>query len=171
MSFLQHCKHITTFIFSIDGVLTDGTFIVFDSGQEARRLTSRDIYALSKAMKAGYRIIVLSAARIEAVESYLHKIGIAEVYTGIVDKKKRVEQYADEHGLDWGEILFMGDDEADIPLMQRVGFSCAPASASPSVRCIARYISTIEGGRGCVRDIVEKVLKVNDHWYLDPIAP
>jgi 3-deoxy-D-manno-octulosonate 8-phosphate phosphatase (KDO 8-P phosphatase) len=85
----------------------------------------------------------------------------------VADKKEQLKQYVKKQGLEWKQVLFMGDDIPDYDAMQMAGISCAPADAVPAIRDIAKYISPCKGGEGCARDVIEKVLKLNDHWELD----
>ncbi|HTQ29130.1 MAG TPA: HAD-IIIA family hydrolase [Puia sp.] len=167
MSFLKSFKHISTFVFDVDGVLTDGTVLAFDNGEQARRMNIKDGYALQLAVKKGYRVLVISGGSSEGVRLRLHKLGITEVFMKVENKRLLLEEYLGKHGLNWKELLFMGDDVPDYAAMQRAGLSCAPADAVSAIRDAAQYISPFKGGEGCVRDVIEKVLKLNDHWELD----
>ena len=167
MNILPLFKSITTFVFDIDGVLTDGTIFVFDTGEQVRRMNIKDGYALQLAVKMGYRIIAISGADSEAARLRLNKLGVADVFTKVGNKKEKLGDYIREHKLKWKEILFMGDDMPDHDVMQYVGLSCAPLDAVPEIKHIAKYISPKKGGHGCVRDVIEKVLKLNNHWHAD----
>jgi len=155
---------ITTFIFDVDGVLTDGTVLVLENGLQARRMSIKDGYALQLAVKKGYKLLVISGAGASPVIDRLHKLGITDVHMGIIDKKDFILQYMDMHRLKKEELLFMGDDMPDLPAMQAVGLPTCPADAADEIKTAAAYISTVAGGMGCVRDVIEKVLKANGHW-------
>ena len=167
MSVLEKFKPITTFVFDIDGVLTDGSVQVFDSGEQVRRMSIKDGYSLQLAVKKGYRVVVISGGSSEGVKMRLHQLGISDVFLKVENKKEKLMQYAHDQGLDDKQILFMGDDIPDYAVMKQVGLACAPADAVPEIRHIATYISSFAGGQGCVRDVIEKVLKLNGHWELD----
>jgi 3-deoxy-D-manno-octulosonate 8-phosphate phosphatase (KDO 8-P phosphatase) len=167
MSFLQLFKNITTFVFDVDGVLTDGTILVFDSGEQVRRMNIKDGYALQLAVKKGYRVAVISGAKSDGVRIRLNKLGITDVFMQEGNKKARLESFIREKNISWKEVLFMGDDVPDYSVMQAAGISCAPADAASSIRDMAKYISPFRGGEGCARDVIEKVLRLNDHWELD----
>jgi len=167
MSVLKLFKPITTFVFDVDGVLTDGTIFVFDNGEQVRRMNIKDGYALQLAIKKGYRVVVISGANTEAVKIRLNKLGVQDVFLQVDNKEQRLSEYMMTHQLEWKEILFMGDDIPDYAVMKKAGLSCAPADAVGAIRDIAKYISTLEGGNGCVRDVIEKVLKLNGHWEID----
>lgn len=165
MSILDKFKQITTFVFDMDGVLTDGTVYVLDSGQY-RRMNIKDGFALQLAIKKGYRIVVISGSISDPAVQRLYKLGIQDVFMGVKDKKVRLTEYMRQHDLKPAEVLMMGDDIPDYEVMQTVGLACAPADAVTEIKEMAHYISLSPGGMGCVRDVIEKVLKLNDHWDL-----
>lgn len=158
---------ITTFILDVDGVLTDGTVLVLENGLQARRMSIKDGYALQLAVKKGYRLLVISGAGASPVIDRLHKLGITDVHMGITDKKDFILQYMNAHQLQKEALLFMGDDMPDLPAMQVVGLPACPADAADEIKAAAVYISPLAGGTGCVRDVIEKVLKANDHWGIE----
>jgi 3-deoxy-D-manno-octulosonate 8-phosphate phosphatase (KDO 8-P phosphatase) len=119
------------------------------------------------AMKNGYRVFVISGGVSEESKKRLEYLGIKEVHIGIADKTKFVGDLLKNKKLKWEEVLYMGDDLPDLPLMNKVGLSSCPADAVNEVKSAVKYISPINGGRGCVRDVIEKVLKVNGHWKYD----
>lgn len=164
MDLLEKFKRIKTFVFDVDGVLTDGTLFVFPEGQFVRRMNIKDGYALQLAVKKGYRVIVISGGQSDAVSDRLHKLGVHDVYMQVHNKKNKLLEYVRSHNLHWEDILFMGDDIPDYEVMQQVGMPCAPADAALEIKSIARYIATLPGGQGCAREVIEKVLKLNDHW-------
>jgi 3-deoxy-D-manno-octulosonate 8-phosphate phosphatase (KDO 8-P phosphatase) len=161
---LTQFKQITTFVFDVDGVLTDGTVLLLENGLQARKMHIKDGLALQMAMKNGYRVIIISGSYSEPVVKRLQYLGIEEVFMAVKDKKELLEKFIKDRNLQWKEILFMGDDLPDIPVLKKAGVSCCPADAVPEVKQTSMYISTINGGYGCVRDVIEKVLKLNDHW-------
>lgn len=167
MSILEKFKPITTFVFDVDGVLTDGSIQVYDTGEQVRRMSIKDGYSLQLAIKKGYRVLVISGGSSEGVRSRLQQLGIKDVFMGVENKKEKLMQYAQEHGLQEKEILFMGDDVPDHAAMKHAGLACAPSDAVAEIRHIAGYISAFSGGQGCVRDVIEKVLKLNGRWELD----
>jgi 3-deoxy-D-manno-octulosonate 8-phosphate phosphatase (KDO 8-P phosphatase) len=164
MSVLEKFKSIRTFVFDVDGVMTDGSVQVFETGEQVRRMSTRDGYSLQLAVKNGYRVVVISGGLSEGVRQRLLFLGIKDIFLDIHDKVAVLRQYAIDHGLDEKDMLYMGDDIPDYHPMQYVGLACAPADAAPEIRHIAAYISSFNGGQGCVRDVIEKVLKLNGHW-------
>ena len=167
MNILQKFKTIKTFVLDVDGVLTDGTLLILEDGQMARQMNIKDGYAIQLAIKKGYRVVIISGGTSEAVKERLARLGVQDCFVKVDDKKTKLVEYVAEHKLAWGEILFMGDDIPDYIPMQLTGLPCCPADAATEIKQISHYISPIEGGKGCVRDVIEKVLKLNGHWDLD----
>lgn len=164
---LKGFKQITCFAFDVDGVLTDGMVLLLDDGQQARRMSIRDGYALQLAIKKGYKVLVISGAYSEAVQIRLNKLGIQDVFMKVENKELLLSEYVKSNGLKKQQVLFMGDDIPDYAVMKSVGLACCPADAAPEIKHISQYISASKGGKGCVRDVIEKVLKLNEHWDLD----
>lgn len=167
MNVLPIFKKIKAFVLDVDGVLTDSSILLLDDGQQIRRMNIKDGYALQLAIKKGYKVLVISGGNSDAVKLRLQKLGVHDVHLGIQDKKETLLQYAEQHGLLWEEILYMGDDIPDLQVMKMVGLASCPTDAVAEIRQISHYVSPIAGGEGCVRDVIEKVLKLNDHWSLD----
>ncbi|MBK6935811.1 MAG: HAD hydrolase family protein [Chitinophagaceae bacterium] len=164
MNILELFKPITTFVFDIDGVLTDGTVLVLSGGLQARRMHIKDGFALQMVVKNGFRVKIISGGTSPEVEDRLEKLGVQEISMSVHDKKQYLNEYMLEHNLKKEEVLYMGDDLPDIPALLTVGLPCCPADAVPEVKEISKYISHLEGGDACVRDVIEKVLKLNGKW-------
>lgn len=171
MGLLERLKQVKAFVFDVDGVLTDGTLYVFDSGEQVRRMSIKDGFALQLAVKKGYRIIVISGSFSQAVISRLNKLGIDDVFMKITDKKEKLEELLSQYKLVWANVLFMGDDIPDYTVMKAAGLACAPADAAPEIKQVAHYISPFAGGAGCVREMIEKVLKLHGQWELETDIP
>ena len=167
MNLLSLFKSIQLFVLDIDGVLTDGNLLVLNDGQMARSMNIKDGYALQLAIKKGYSILVISGGKDDAVKSRLEKLGVKEVFMNVMNKKELLLKYVTDNSLNWPQVLYMGDDIPDMLPMQMVGLACCPADAVAEIKAISHYISPVDGGRGCVRDIIEKVMKLNNHWNAD----
>lgn len=160
-------KNITTFVFDVDGVLTDATVLVLENGLQARRMNIKDGLALQMALKNGFQVLVISGGNSKPVEERLNKLGVKDVYMSVSDKKEFINKYITDKGLRWDEFLFMADDLPDLESLKSVGVASCPADAVQEVKQVSHYISPVNGGFGCVRDIIEKVLKVQDKWIFD----
>ena len=168
MNVLEHFQEITTFIFDVDGVLTDGTVLLLENGLQARRMNIKDGLALQMALKNDYRVVIVSGGSSGPVISRLQYLGVNEIHLGVKDKLQFVQNYIEQNALGWHEVLFMGDDLPDIPVLERSAMPCCPADAVMEVQKLSKYISPLKGGDGCVRDVIEKVLKLNGHWNYHP---
>ena len=164
MNILEQFKNITTFVFDIDGVLTDGKVMLLPGGEQVRSMSIKDGYALQLAIKKGYRVIVISGALSEPVKIRLQKLGVTEVHMQVENKQTLLHHYMANHNLTREQVLYMGDDVPDLAVMSMAGIAACPADACPDIIRISAYISPFKGGEGCVRDIIEKVLKTRDHW-------
>lgn len=151
----------------VDGVLTDGRVYLLENGRQARAMHVRDGYALQLAVKKGYPVAVISGAEEAAVSERLERLGLTEIHLGILDKAAVLNTLMSRYGLKPEEVLFMGDDMPDIAALALAGLKACPADAVPEIREMADYISPVSGGQGCVRDVIEKILKLNDHWESD----
>lgn len=165
MNILADFKKITTFIFDVDGVLTDGTVLVLENGLQARRMHIKDGFALQMAAKNNYKILIVSGGKSDQVIDRLQKLGITDVRMSVLDKKKLVSEYMEQNHLKPEEVLYMGDDLPDLPVMSIVGLPSCPSDAVSEIREAVKYISPFNGGFACVRDVIEKVLRLNDHWH------
>ncbi len=155
---------ITTFIFDYDGVMTDGKVYSDHDGHPWRATNVKDGYALQLASKLGYNVAVISGAICPSMEVRMNSLGVTDVFTGVPNKVLKLNEYMAEKGLKQEEIVFMGDDIPDIRVMQSVGLAACPADAADEVKAISAYISPKEGGKGCVRDLIEQVLKTHGKW-------
>jgi len=155
---------ITTFIFDFDGVMTDGTVFCDFEGHPLRATNVKDGYAIQLASKLGYHVAVISGAVCPSTIVRMNSLGMTDVFTGIPDKVLKLKEYMQEKGLKPDEIVFMGDDIPDIIVMQQVGLPACPADAVPEVKAISKFVSEKAGGKGAVRDLIERVLKIQGKW-------
>lgn len=167
MNILESFSRIKMFVFDVDGVLTDGTVFLLENGLQARKMHIKDGLALQMALRNGYQVVILSGSYSEPVIKRLHYLGITEVYCAIKDKKAFLEDYLQKHDTGWMNVLYMGDDLPDIATLKSAGMACCPADAVMEVKNVSNYISPINGGYGCVREVIEKVLKMNNVWNFD----
>lgn len=164
MNVLALLKNIKLFVFDVDGVLTDGSLILLDNGEMARTMNIKDGYALQLAVKKGYDILIISGGHSQAVKVRLEKLGVKNIFLSVRNKKEVLSKYIIDNNYSLEQVLYMGDDIPDVLVMKTVGVACAPADAVQEIKAIAHYISPISGGKGCVRDVIEKVLKLNADW-------
>lgn len=163
-SYKEIMSQIDTFIFDIDGVLTNGVVTIFPDGEMVRNMNIKDGYALKTAINAGYNVCIISGGTNENVRKRFENLGITEVYLGAQHKIEQFNEYIHKFSLNPENILYMGDDIPDFPVMKNVGLPCCPKDAAPEIQDISIYISQKKGGKGCVRDVIEQVLKVQGKW-------
>lgn len=169
-NYKEYLNHITTFIFDVDGVLTDGSIQVSTEGELLRTMNIKDGYALKTAQLAGYNVCIISGGKNEGVRKRLRELGITDVYLGIHDKVEQLDEYFDIYGIEAENVLYMGDDIPDLYPMRLVGLPCCPQDAAAEIKDISRYVSHKKGGKGCVRDVIEQVLKVQGKWLKNQSA-
>ena len=163
-SYKEYLHQITTFIFDVDGVLTDGTLKITTEGQMHREMNVKDGYALKTALNEGYNVCIISGGTDEGVRNRLQGLGIKNVYLGAHQKVNQLTEYINEHGIQTENILYMGDDIPDYPVMKMIGLPACPQDAVKEIKEVSKYISHKNGGKGCVRDVIEQVLKVQGKW-------
>jgi 3-deoxy-D-manno-octulosonate 8-phosphate phosphatase (KDO 8-P phosphatase) len=163
-SYKEYLEHITTFIFDVDGVLTDGTVTVTTSGEMLRKMNIKDGYAIKTAIDKGFNVCVISGGSNEGVRVRLRGLGVTDIYLGAHNKIEQLDEYLDIYNIKAENVLYMGDDIPDLPVMKLVGLPCCPQDAAPEIKAVSHYISHKNGGKGAVRDVIEQVLKVQDKW-------
>lgn len=163
-SYKEYLRHITTFIFDVDGVLTDGTVTVTTTGEMLRKMNIKDGYALKIAIDNGFNVCVISGGSNEGVRIRLSGLGIKNIYLGAHNKVEQLDEYLVINNIKAENVLYMGDDIPDVPVMKLVGLPCCPQDAVPEIKELSKYISHKNGGKGAVRDVIEQVLKVQDKW-------
>jgi 3-deoxy-D-manno-octulosonate 8-phosphate phosphatase (KDO 8-P phosphatase) len=164
---LHQFKNINTIVLDVDGVLTDGTLLVMPGGLMVRRMNIKDGYALQLAVKKGYHIAVISGGDSAEVKDRLQKLGIIDVYMKVQDKLSVLNEYMILNGLDLATTAYMGDDIPDYEVMKVVGLPACPADAAVEIKSLSAYVSPVNGGAGCVRDLIEKIMRVRGDWTED----
>ncbi len=161
---LEFFHQVKAFYFDVDGVMTDGSLLVTESGEFLRRMSTRDGFAMKLAVKLGYPIGVITGGSSLGVEKRLQLLGVSPIYSGIQSKGPVFQEHIQSAGIDPQTILYMGDDYPDMEVMPQVGIPACPADAIPEIQRICAYISPFAGGDGCVRDVIEKTLRIQKKW-------
>ena len=157
---------ITTFIFDVDGVLTDSSVHITSTGEMLRIMNIRDGYAMKAAIESGYKVCIISGGSNEGVKIRLRNLGITDIHLATPDKVETFKEYTELYDIRPEHVLYMGDDIPDYHVMQLVGLPTCPQDASPEIKAISNYISNKNGGKGAVRDVIEQVMKVQGKWHL-----
>lgn len=163
-SFLSKLKDITTFIFDVDGVLTDGSVFISETGEQSRAFNIKDGYALQLAVKCGYNVCAISGSRSKTAIHRLNSLGIKDVFIGAHVKVDKFKNYLESKHIIATNVLYMGDDIPDLGVMKLAGLPVCPADAVEEIKALSQYVSPYGGGKGCARDVIEKVMKVQDKW-------
>ena len=167
MSYKEKLKDIRAFVFDVDGVFTDGSVYLLPGGNMCRVMNVLDGYAVVKAIKNNYKIGVITGGNDEQVRHRINYLGISDYYAKSSNKRIDFEDFKLKYNLKNEEILMMGDDLPDMEIMKMAGISACPKNSVPEVKEISDYISSIEGGKGAVRDVIEQVMKVQGKWIED----
>ena len=163
-------NEITTFILDVDGVMTNGQVLVTDEGNMLRSFNIKDGFAMQLAVKLGYKICIISGGNSSGVIKRFEGLGIKDIYMKVHEKLPVFKSYISDKNLKADEIAYMGDDLPDYNLIKQVGLKCCPADASHDIQEICDFVSSYPGGGGCVRELIEKVLRAQGKWDLDTIG-
>ena len=165
ISYKERLPKINTFIFDVDGVLTNGMVSVMPDGQLIRQLSSKDGYALQYAVKKGYQVAIITGGKSVAMSDALQRLGVRHIFLESKNKVDVFNTFVAKHKLSPEEILYMGDDIPDYEVLKLVGVSSCPADACEEVRGVVHYVSHRNGGYGCVRDVIEQTMRVQGKWF------
>ena len=166
-NYKEQLKNITTFVFDYDGVMTSGDVLVDGNGVPLRSSDVKDGYALQLAARLSYNIAVITGGYSISIEKRMQMLGVKDVFVRSANKVEVLQKYMETNNLKPEEIIYMGDDLPDYPVMKMVGLPVCPADAASEIKDISLYISNRNGGKGAVRDIIEQVLKAQDKWMKD----
>lgn len=165
-SYKEIMNHITTFVLDVDGVLTDSSVHITETGELLRIMNIRDGFAMKAAIESGYKLCIISGGSNEGVRIRLNKLGITDIFLGSPDKVQTLNDYLTKNNIKTEEVLYMGDDIPDYHVMKSIGLPACPQDASPEIKKISKYISHKNGGKGAVREVIEQVMKVQGKWHL-----
>jgi 3-deoxy-D-manno-octulosonate 8-phosphate phosphatase (KDO 8-P phosphatase) len=163
-SYKEIMNDITTFVFDVDGVLTDSSVFVTSDGEILRTMNIRDGYAMKAAVESGYNVCIISGGSNEGVRVRLRNLGITEIHLGSPNKVETYKEYIELYDIKPEQVLYMGDDIPDYHVMKLVGLPTCPQDACPEIKSISTYISHINGGKGAARDVIEQVMRVHGKW-------
>ena len=166
ISYKERLSAITTFLFDVDGVLTTGEVMLMN-GSVIRTLNSKDGYAIQYAVKKGYRVLIVTGGNSQDVKDRLEGLGAQKVVLRSSDKLVVYEQLKQEFEFTDAQALYMGDDIPDIPVMRLAGVSTCPQDAAVEVKALCHYQSPLNGGKACVRDVIEQVMRLQGKWMND----
>lgn len=166
-NFKIRLNKVKAFAFDVDGVFTNGQVYLFPGEEFVRAVNIKDGYAVQHCIKMGYPIAIISGGRSDEVAKRFQKLGVSDIYMGSSNKIDHYEDFRKKYGFEHEELLYMGDDIPDYEIMQKVGLPTCPADAATEIKEISLYVSDRGGGHGCVRDVIEQVLRLHDKWWGD----
>ena len=166
-------EDIKAFAFDVDGVFTDGLVLAMPDGDLLRQFNSKDCFGVRTAIDNGFPCAIITGGVSQSLLHRAHSLGIGDEHLYMLSKDKAEDllHFCKRIGVEPWQVAFVGDDIPDIPAMQLAGLGVCPADAVAEVRSAADLVSQFNGGRGCVRDLVEHVLKSQDRWRFDPKNP
>ncbi len=165
-SYKEIMNTIDTFIFDVDGVLTDSSVHVSQNGEMLRIMNIRDGFAMKAAIESGYNVCIISGGNNEGVRIRLRNLGITDIHLASPNKVETFKEYTELYSIKPENVLYMGDDIPDYHVMQLVGLPTCPQDAVAEIKAISKYISHKNGGKGAVREVIEQVMKVQGKWHL-----
>jgi 3-deoxy-D-manno-octulosonate 8-phosphate phosphatase (KDO 8-P phosphatase) len=163
-NFKEDLARVKAFIFDIDGVLSLQTISLNSFGVPNRTVNLRDGYALQLAVKKGYHIGIISGSNSREYQKRLRGLGVNDIYLKSRSKLDTFNTFLKKHNIDKSDVLFMGDDIPDFEVMKVAGIPVCPSDAESEIKQISSYISDKKGGEGCVRDVIEQVLRLHNNW-------
>ncbi len=163
-NFKEDLVRVKAFVFDIDGVLSLQTISLNAFGVPGRTVNLRDGYAIQLAVKKGYKIGIISGSRSKEYQKRLKRLGVTDIYLNSRTKTDHFNNFIKKHNLNESDVLFMGDDIPDFEVMKIAGIPVCPSDADSEIRQLASYISDKKGGEGCVRDVIEQVLRLHNNW-------
>lgn len=163
-SYKELLKNIDTIVLDYDGVMTNGIVILTENDEPLRTANVKDGYVIQLAIKKGYRIAIISGGKSKTIHRRLSALKVTDIFLGAENKLKIFNDYVKRHKLNMNQVLYMGDDIPDYEIMKEVGVAACPADAAEEIKSISHYVSHQKGGEGCVREIIEQVLKVQGKW-------
>jgi 3-deoxy-D-manno-octulosonate 8-phosphate phosphatase (KDO 8-P phosphatase) len=162
--FKEDLKNIKAFVFDVDGVISSNQVVLHPSGDMMRTVNTRDGFAMKAAIEAGFKIAIITGARSESLRGRFHDLGTDDIFLGSFNKIDDLNLFVSKYHLDVSQVLYMGDDVPDLGPLKAVGMPTCPNDATNEVLAVSRYISNYAGGQGCVRDVIEQVLRTQGLW-------
>jgi len=162
--FKEELNNVKAFIFDIDGVLSKHAMEISEDGELKRTSCAKDGYALMYSCKKGYPVGIISGGGGPGIRERLEKLGVKDIYLRVSNKLEALAEFLKKHNLEAKDVMYMGDDIPDYELMKVIGLPVCPKDAVHEIKNISAYISDTKGGDGCVRDVIEQVLKAQGKW-------
>lgn len=160
----QRAERIKMIIMDVDGTLTDGTLLLLPDGEEVKSYNVLDGLGILLAHLAGIKTGIITGKFSKPLAKRAKNLKVIELYQGILDKKKALQEILEKHNLHREEVAYIGDDLGDLDVIKEVGFAGAVANAHAIIKKHSHYHCRLEGGKGAVREFIEFILTVQDKW-------
>lgn len=161
---LERASRIKMIALDNDGVFTNRYVYIGSNGESFKAFDIRDGFGILMARKVGIHFCIITGILDAIVQRRSQDLGISEVHLGFTDKCEKLMEVAGRYGIELSQIAYMGDDLFDLPILRRVGLGCSPSDAHPLVLKEVHWVSQFPGGRGCVRELIELVLRARGDW-------
>lgn len=158
----ERLKKIKALVLDCDGILSDCRIYYVGEGKWARHYSIRDGFGIKKLQKSGVLVSVITTSVSEDIRERMKSLAIDHWFEGAHEKTAAWESILSKHGLKDEEVAYMGDDDPDLPLLERAGFSATVPEAMENVKGIVNYITQRPGGNGAVREVCEMILKAKE---------
>jgi 3-deoxy-D-manno-octulosonate 8-phosphate phosphatase (KDO 8-P phosphatase) len=166
-NFKEDLMKVKAFAFDVDGVLSWQVIPLHPSGEPMRTANIKDGFAIQLAVKLGYPIAIITGGKTDSVFKRYKNLGVPDIYMGSANKTINFEEWTSKHNINPENVLYMGDDLPDYPVMKEVGIPVCPSDAVEEIKSLCKYISHFKGGEGCVRDVMEQVMRAQGKWGKD----
>lgn len=166
-NFKEDLMKVKAFAFDVDGVLSWQVIPMHPNGEPMRTANIKDGFAIQLAVKLGYPVAIITGGKTESVFKRYENLGVPDIYMGSSDKTVDFKSWTAKHELSPENVLYMGDDLPDYAVMKKVGIPVCPSDAVEEIKSLCKYISHAKGGEGCVRDVMEQVLRAQGKWGID----
>ena len=163
-NFKEDLRSIKAFVFDVDGVLSSAKIYLYPDGELMRSMNIKDGFAIQYAIRKGYIVAIITGGNSESVRKRFSHLGVKDIYLKSTDKRVEFREFLSLHNLEPKNILYMGDDLPDYLVMKEAGFPACPSDAVEEIKSISKYVSDKNGGDGCVRDVIEQVLRLQGNW-------
>ncbi len=163
-NFKEDLKNVKAFAFDVDGVFTDGIIFLLGKNEQARAMNIKDGFAVQYAIKKGFLIAIITGGTYEGVRTRFENLGVKDIYLNSKNKSADFDDFVKKNNLNTDNILYMGDDIPDLKIMKNLEISTCPSDAAVEIKSVSKYISNYDGGKGCVRDVIEQVLRAQGKW-------
>ena len=164
-NFKEDIAKIKALVFDVDGVFTDGSIIPVQNNEFIRSYNAKDGFATKYLVSRGFKVCIITGGKGSMLTERFKALGVKDIYVDCTEKLAALQEFMMHYGLKREEVLFMGDDIPDIEAMMYAGIAVCPADSAHEVKMISRYVSGYAGGKGCVRDIIEQVMRSQEKWF------